>query len=69
MTELEKQLASMQSFEAIRYVLNDIELHDLQCIDIMKMLASKRSIWMLSLLLHMTLENWIIFTITFSLFL
>ena len=44
MTELEKQLASMQSFEAIRYVLNDIELHDLQCIDIMKMLAAKRSI-------------------------
>lgn len=39
---IEKDLLEMQSFEAIRYVLNDIELHDIQCIDIMKMLYSKR---------------------------
>lgn len=40
--EIEKQLLSMQSFQAIRYVLNDIELHDIQCIDIMKMLYMQR---------------------------
>lgn len=44
MTTLEGKLASMNSFEAIKYVLNDIELHDLQCIDIMKMIASKKSL-------------------------
>lgn len=44
MSELEMKLASMQSFEAIKEVLDGISLHDLQCIDIMKMLASKRSI-------------------------
>ena len=44
MTSLEAQLAEMKSFEAIKYVLNDIVLHDLQCIDVMKMIASKRAI-------------------------
>lgn len=44
MSKLEDELASMHSFEAIKFVLNDIELHDLQCIDVMKMLASKRSL-------------------------
>lgn len=42
--ELEKKLLSMSSFEAIKYVLNDIELHDIQCIDIMKMIYQKRCI-------------------------
>lgn len=39
---IESQLLSMNSFQAIQYVLNDIELHDIQCIDIMKMLYMKR---------------------------
>lgn len=40
--ELSNILCSMNSFKAIKYVLNDIELHDLQCIDIMKMIFAKR---------------------------
>lgn len=40
--DVEKQLMTMNSFEAIKYVLNDTELHDIQCIDIMKMLYEKR---------------------------
>lgn len=44
--ELANTLLSMSSFEAIKYVLNDIQLHDLQCIDIMKMLFQKRCIVM-----------------------
>lgn len=40
--EIEKALVNGKSFQAITYVLNDIELHDIQCIDIMKMLYSKR---------------------------
>lgn len=41
---LENQLASMTSFKAIKNVVSGIELHDLQCIDVMKMLCSKRAI-------------------------
>lgn len=41
---LEEELSKMGSFEAIKYVLDGIELHDLQCIDVMKMLASKRAV-------------------------
>lgn len=44
MTTLEEKLAGMQSFEAIKFILSGIELHDLQCIDIMKMIASKKSL-------------------------
>lgn len=44
MTGLEEQLASMSSFEAIKDVLHDVHLHDLQCIDIMKMLAAEKAI-------------------------
>lgn len=40
--EIEHQLKTMNSFQAIQYVLNDIELHDIQCIDIMKMVYMKR---------------------------
>ena len=40
--DVEKQLMTMNSFEAIKYVLNDTELHDIQCIDIMKMLYEKQ---------------------------
>lgn len=38
------ELHDMTSFEAIKYVLNGIELHDLQCIDVMRMIHSKRAI-------------------------
>lgn len=41
---LTDKLAAMHSFEAIKYVLDGIELHDLQCVDVMKMLASERAI-------------------------
>jgi hypothetical protein len=44
MGSLESELCAMKSFEAIKYVLNDIELHDIQCIDVMKMLYAKKSI-------------------------
>ena len=44
MSNLEKQLCAMESFDSIKYVLNDVELHPKQCIDVMKMLAKKRSI-------------------------
>lgn len=40
--EIGNLLCSMNSFKAIKYVLNAIELHDVQCIDIMKMLCAKR---------------------------
>lgn len=39
---LEKLLCEMQSFDAIKDILNGYELHPLQCIDVMKMLAAKR---------------------------
>lgn len=42
--ELEQKLTRMHSFEAIKFVLDGIELHDLQCIDVMKMLYSKKAI-------------------------
>lgn len=38
----EEALLNMQSFEAIKYILKDIELHDLQCVDVMKMLFAKK---------------------------
>lgn len=41
---IEESLCKMNSFDAIKYVLNDIELHPLQCIDVMRMLYSKRAI-------------------------
>lgn len=44
MNELELGLSSMKSYNAIKYALNGVELHDLQCIDVMKMLASKKAI-------------------------
>ena len=44
MEQLEKELCSMQSYKAIHNVLNNIELHDLQCIDVMKMIYQKRGI-------------------------
>mgnify|MGYP004452663725 CR=1 FL=1 len=50
MSALEEKLVGMDSFNAISKCLNvdgngeQITLHDLQCIDVMKMLAKKRSI-------------------------
>lgn len=44
MNSLEEQLANMRSFKAISNVLNGVELHDLQCIDVMKMLAAKKAL-------------------------
>lgn len=41
---IEEELSSMKSFEAIKYVLSGIELHDLQCIDVMKMVYNKTAI-------------------------
>lgn len=41
---VEESLCKKQSFDAIKYVLHDIELHPLQCIDVMKMLYNKKSI-------------------------
>lgn len=40
--EIEHRLLQMSSFEAIKYVLHDIELHDIQCIDVVKMLYMQR---------------------------
>lgn len=44
MSPVETALCQMQSFDAIQHVLNGIELHPLQCIDVMKAIAKKRSI-------------------------
>ena len=44
MIEIENDLASMQSFDAISNILNGVTLHPLQCIDVMKMLYMKRAI-------------------------
>lgn len=44
MTSLEQQLVEMDSFIAMDDVLNGITLHPKQCIDILKMLAIKKSI-------------------------
>lgn len=44
MTNLEKQLVEMDSYVAINDVLHNITLHPRQCIDILKMLAVKKSI-------------------------
>ena len=44
MNELEKELSEMDSFDAVKFILNDITLDSLQCIDIMKMLASKHAL-------------------------
>lgn len=44
MNSLENALCGMQSFKAVRNVLNGVTLHDLQCIDVMKMLAAEQSI-------------------------
>lgn len=44
MTSLENALCVMQSFKAIKNVLHGYTLHDLQCIDVMKMLASEKCI-------------------------
>ena len=41
---IEKDLCSRQSFDAIKYVLDGVELHPLQCIDVMKMLYNKKSV-------------------------
>lgn len=41
---VENELCSRNSFDAIKYVLHGIELHDIQCIDVMKMLYAKRAI-------------------------
>ena len=43
-SSLENTLASMTSYKAIHGVLNGIELHDLQCIDVMKMLYSEKAV-------------------------
>lgn len=40
---IEQELCNRTSFEAIKYVLDGIELHDIQCIDIMKLLYEKRA--------------------------
>jgi len=42
--EIERDLVSMQSFDAISNVLDGIVLHPIQCIDVMKMLYQKRAI-------------------------
>lgn len=42
--EIEKSLAQMNSFDAISNVLDGVTLHPLQCIDVMKMLYSRRAI-------------------------
>lgn len=42
--DIGKSLIQMNSFDAISNVLNGVILHPLQCIDIMKMLYSKRAI-------------------------
>ena len=44
MSNIRDALSSMTSFEAIKFVLNGIALHDLQCVDIMKMLYQKKAI-------------------------
>lgn len=41
---LENDIMSYRSFEAIQYCLDGIELHDLQCVDVMRMLIGKRAI-------------------------
>lgn len=43
-TRIEDELSSMESFQAVQDVLCDIKLHDLQCVDVMKMLYMKRAI-------------------------
>lgn len=42
--EIENELILRESFEAVKYILGGVELHDLQCIDIMKMLYQERCI-------------------------
>lgn len=44
MNQIENVLCNMNSFKAINDILNGVTLHDLQCIDVMKMLYHKRSI-------------------------
>lgn len=44
MNELEKQLVQMHSFDAVNQILNGIELHPLQALDVMKALAHERGI-------------------------
>ena len=42
--KIEETLKEMQSFNAISDVLNGVTLHDLQCIDIMKLLYIKKAV-------------------------
>lgn len=44
MNLVEKELCSMNSFQAVSHVLNGFELHPFQCIDVMKMLYRKRAV-------------------------
>lgn len=38
------ELCSRNSYKAINDVLNGVTLHDLQCIDVLKMIAAKKSV-------------------------
>lgn len=44
MDKIEEELCAMKSFQAVSRVLNGIELHPLQCVDVVKMLYRKRAI-------------------------
>ena len=44
MTELERELIGLQSFDAADNILHGIKLHPLQIADVLKMIYSKRAI-------------------------
>lgn len=43
-SDLEKKLCELQSYKAVSGILQDSVLHDLQCIDVLKMIAHKKAI-------------------------
>lgn len=46
MNEIEKYLCEKDSYHAINDVLNEITLHDRQCVDIVKFLYAERSMFL-----------------------